>query len=263
MWWGGKKRFLDRHIEEWQLETWRYLLENIGDAKWVAARAPLRSSHPMFAAPPSDDHSSAILLFEQIKEYMGIEDCPAELVKRTEEGGQVDTYLFLQQKGPLGSFEQHGNRLYITYAPKLLRTPLHLAAVLGHELAHYALATIPNPPPGAEDEPLIEELATDLATCFFGLGILHANTAFEFSQRQGYEGQGWSSSFSGYLSEEGRVFSLALHLALRGEREAPDLKAHLQDKLVRAFARIDAEPAILADLRAVRFKHDPAGAAGA
>jgi hypothetical protein len=255
--WGPKKKFLEPHLEDWQLETWRYLLHNVGDAKWVAEQAPLRTDHPMFASPPSDDHSSAILLFEQLKEYMGIQDCPAELVKRTEQGGQVDTYLFLQQKGPLGSFEQHGNHLYITYAPSLLRTPVHLAAVLGHELAHYVLATIPEPPPGAEDEPLIEELATDLATCFFGLGILHANTAYEFTQRQGYDGQGWSSSFSGYLSEEGRVFSLALHLALHGAREAPDLKPHLQKQLARAFARIDAEPAILDGLKAVRSKVDP------
>ena len=158
-----------------------------------------------------------------------------------------------------GSFEQHGNRLYITYAPSLLRTPVQLAAVLGHEIAHYALATIPEPPPGSEDEPLVEELATDLATCFFGLGILHANTAYEFTQRQGYDGQGWSSSFSGYLSEEGRVFSLALHLALNGSREAPNLKPRLQEKLARAFARLDAEPAILEGLRAVRCVSDPAG----
>ena len=131
--------------------------------------------------------------------------------------------------------------------------------MLGHEIAHYALATIPEPPPGSEDEPLVEELATDLATCFFGLGILHANTAYEFTQRQGYDGQGWSSSFSGYLSEEGRVFSLALHLALKRSREAPDLKPRLQEKLARAFARLDAEPAILEGLRAVRCVSDPAG----
>lgn len=256
--WGGKKRFLEKHLEEWQLDTWRYLLTNVGDAKWVAEQAPLTPSHAMFARPPSDDHSSAIILFEQLKEYMGIKDCPAELVKRTEQGGQVDTYLFLEQKGPLGSFEQHGNSYYITYSPRLLREPVHLAAVLGHELAHHALATIPDPPPGADEEPLIEELATDLATCFFGLGILQANTAFAFSQQQGFDGQGWASSFSGYLSEEGRIFSLALHLALRGEREAPDLKPRLQAKLAQALARIDAEPAILDDLRAVRSKFDPA-----
>jgi hypothetical protein len=72
---------------------------------------------------------------------------------------------------------------------------------------------------------------------------------FEFSQTQGFDGQGWSSQFSGYLSEEGRVFSLALHLALRGENSAPDLKPHLQKMLTRALARIEAEPGILTALR--------------
>ncbi len=258
MWpWGGKRRFLEHHIEEWQLETWSYLLHHVGDARRVAEQAPLSANHAMFSAP-CEDHTGAILLFEQLKEFMGITDCPAELVQRTERGGQVDTYVFLEQKGPLGSFEQHGSRLYITYAPKLLKEPVHLAATLGHELSHYVLATIPDPPPGADEEPLIEELATDVATCFFGLGVLHANTAFEFSQRQGYEGQGWQSRFSGYLSEEGRIFSLALHMALRGQREAPELKPRLQPLLAKAFARIDAEPAILEGLRAVRFKLDPA-----
>lgn len=98
MWpWSGKKRFLEPHLEDWQLETWRYLLHHVGDATWVAEQAPLTPRHAMFLAP-CEDHTSAILLFEQIKEYMGVTDCPAELVQRTERGGQVDTYLFLEQK---------------------------------------------------------------------------------------------------------------------------------------------------------------------
>lgn len=46
------------------------------------------------------------------------------------------------------------------------------------------------------------------------------------------------------------MFSLALHLALRGERTAPELAPHLQKKLERAIARLDAEPAILESLSA-------------
>jgi hypothetical protein len=124
MWpWGSKKRFLEPHIEEWQLETWRYLLHHVGDATWVAEQAPLTPRHDMFAAHTGEDHTSAILLFERLKEFMGLADCPAELVQRTERGGQVDTFLVLQQKGPLGSFERQGNRLHVTYAPSLLREP--------------------------------------------------------------------------------------------------------------------------------------------
>jgi hypothetical protein len=253
MWpWRRRKQFLEPHLEDWQIETWRYLLRYLGGAKSVAARAPLTPRDPMFTRPPSDDHSSAIVLFERLKEYMKLTDCPAELVKRTERGGKVDTYLFLQASGPFGTFEEHDGRLYISYAPALLRTPSRLGAVLGHELAHYALFTLPELPPGSEDEPLLAELATDVATCFYGLGILQANAAFEFSQTQGFDGQGWSSQFSGYLSEEGRIFSLALHLALRGENNAPDLKPHLQKMLTRALERIEAEPGILTALREAR-----------
>lgn len=252
MWpWGKSKKFLSPHLEAWQIDVWRYLLRNIEGVETVAARAPLTSGHKMFARGPSSDHSSAIILFEDLKDYMGVRDCPAELVKRTERGGQVDTYMFLQHRGPLGSYEEIDGRMYITYAPSLLKQPVHLAAVLGHELAHYVLATIEELPPGAEDEELILELATDVAACYFGLGVLYANTAFHFSQTQGFDGQGWGSAFSGYLSEEGRIFSLAIHLALRGEREAPDLKPELQKMLARAFERIDAEPSILSSIRQV------------
>lgn len=250
MWpWGVKKRFLSPHLEKWQMETWRYLLRHVESIDHVIARRPLTPSDPMLARPSSRDHTAAILLFERLKEYMRLEDCPVELVKRTERGGPVDTYLHLQQKGPLGSFEEYNGRLYITYAPNLLKDMPHLAAVLGHELAHYALFTIREPAPGVEDDPKVIELVTDVATCFFGLGILQANSAFEFEQTQDFDRQSWRAQFSGYLSEEGRIFSLALHLALRGEREAPDLKPNLQKLLARAMARIDAEPSLLASLR--------------
>lgn len=162
----------------------------------------------MLARPLGDDHGDAIILFEQIKEYMGLTDCDSELVKRTERGGKVDTYLHVQNNAPLGTFEQIGNRTYITYAPDLTRDAVHFASVIGHELAHWALATIPTPPPGADDEPLVEELATDLAACFFGLGILQANTAFKFSQQQDFDGQGWRLSSPAIFPKKAACFRL-------------------------------------------------------
>ncbi len=152
---------------------------------------------------------------------------------------------------PLAHFGIEDGEAIITYSERLLSSPSLLTAVLGHELCHYAMQTIWEAPPGADEEPMIEELATDLACCYFGLGVIVANSAFEFAQHTSFESQGWQASFSGYLSEEGRIFSLAIHLALRGENQAPTLKPHLQKQLSKALERLQAEPSILQSLQSV------------
>ncbi|MBI3439359.1 MAG: hypothetical protein HY054_12065 [Proteobacteria bacterium] len=130
--------------------------------------------------------------------------------------------------------------------------PYKIIATFAHELAHYRLHDVLEKPPGADVEPKLEELATEMAVAFHGFALMSANGAFEFQQTQDFGRQGWSSSFSGYLSEDSWVFALAVFLALR--EEAPDearrhLKQHLAKKLDDAWKRLLAAPDLLARLR--------------
>lgn len=117
---------------------------------------------------------------------------------------------------------------------------------------HYLLHSVAEPAPGADVEPMMEELATELAVAFCGFGVMAANAAFDFQQYQDFGRQGWRGGSVGYFSEDGWAFALAVFLTLRGE--APDaaracLKPRLQKKLDAALARLGREPTLLDELR--------------
>jgi hypothetical protein len=74
------------------------------------------------------------------------------------------------------------------------------------------------------DRPDAEPL-TDLATVYLGMGIFTANAAFEFTAGRGpgYYARtgGWSSSRTGYLTEQMFGYALACLAVQRGERQPP------------------------------------------
>ena len=111
----------------------------------------------------------------------------------------------------------------------------------------------------AEDEPIAEELATELAVAFFGFGVIAANSAFEFEQFQDSGRIGWRGGSSGYFSEDGWSFALAVFLALRDE--TPELvrqylKPHLTKKLDQAWRRLADAPELLQRLRELSSSTD-------
>jgi hypothetical protein len=115
------------------------------------------------------------------------------------------------------------------------------------------LHSVDDLPPGADVEPMIEELATELAVAYFGFALMAGNAAFSFEQYQDAGRHGWRGGSSGYFSEDGWMFALAVFLALR--EEAPDearkhLKPHLAKKLDLALARLRAAPELIEGLRA-------------
>jgi hypothetical protein len=130
---------------------------------------------------------------------------------------------------------------------------MRVITTFAHELAHYRLHDTLEPPPGADVEPMLEELATELAVAFHGFALMAANSAFEFQQFQDYGRQGWQSSHVGYFSEDSWIFALAVFLALRGEtadEARQHLKPHLAKRLDAAVKRVGAEPSWIETLRA-------------
>ena len=102
-----------------------------------------------------------------------------------------------------------------------------LIATLAHELGHVRLLgerRIPDDRP--DDEPL-----TDLLTVVFGLGVVTANAAFDFTA----DDRGWQSQRLGYMTEQMYGYALARYSLHRGEPDPPWAR-HL-DTNPRAYMR--------------------------
>lgn len=250
----GKRRFFEREVEEWHIECWLWLLYHLGGVAALKARRLALPTGEFFPKIEEQGHARAQVLLDRIMRLMGMEDWPCLLIARPRRAAQVGELLTVQSgdRHILGTFGFVHNEAAITYDPALLDRPYNAIATLAHELAHYRLHDTLEPAPGADVEPMLNELATELAVAFHGFALMAANAAFVFEQTQDFGRQAWQSAHSGYFSEDAWVFALAVFLALRDE--APDearkhLKPHLAKKLDAAVKRLAAEPEMLEPLR--------------
>lgn len=249
----GKKRFLEKDVEEWHVECWLWLLYHLGGVDALKARRLALPTAEFFPRIDAQGHARAVAVLERVKELMGMADWPCMLVPRHITNAQVSEFVALQADRHIeATFGFVNHEAAITYNPTLIERPYNIITTFAHELAHYRLHDTLEKPPGAHVEPMLEELATELAVAFHGFAVMAANAAFEFQQTQDFGRQGWRSSHSGYFSEDSWVFALAVFLALRDE--SPDearkaLKPHLAKKLDAAVKRLAGEPEILTPLR--------------
>ncbi len=250
--WGKRKHFLDADVEEWHGECWRWMLRNLGGLADLRSRDLVLPTGAFFPRMEEQGHARAEIVFARVKDMMGLGDWNCELVEQVENNAQVGEFLFVRAEKPAaGTFQAGDGKVIITYEPTLLTRPNNLIATFAHELAHYLLATIGEPPPGAEIEEGLHELATELAVAYHGFAVIAANGAFHFEQHQDFGRQGWSGGSWGYFSEDAWVFALAVFLALRAEDAGPAraaLKPHLARKLDAACKRLADEPAFLAGI---------------
>jgi len=130
--------------------------------------------------------------------------------------------------GPAGLFQSSSGQGRFTLGIDVrgLGDPRALAATICHELGHVHLLGHGHLTPEAKDQ----ERVTDLLTVFFGAGIFTANSAFQFSQWQDGQMQGWSARRLGYLSEQEFGYALACYARLRGERR-PNWARFLDDNI--------------------------------
>ena len=234
--------FLDADDEEWQAETWHWLLQRLGgldDLKRSPLVVPTRDFFPPTAAT---GEARVAHVFESVKRHARMPDHECRLMaqpKRPET--QVAQFTILKPiegQLPLGTFRVDGNGALITYDPDMVDQPVKLIATLAHELAHYRLDLLNETPPGGETN---LEFATDLATVYLGFGLFGATSAFQFEQHGDAFSQGWRWSRQGYLAEREWLFALAVFFQLRDEpieAAKPFLKPAQFKDLTRAAAHL-------------------------
>jgi hypothetical protein len=240
-----RQRFLEAGLEEWCFEAWTWLMRNLGGTSRLAATPLAQASADFF--PPTDTAGAARgeYLFERVKVLMGMSDwdCELQAIERRTET-RVGEFWHLRSGGAAaGTFQIADNRVVISYAADLAQQPRALIAVLAHELSHYRLATVVEPPPG---EALAHELLTDLTVAYAGFGVFAANAAFAFQQ-------GWSPQRQGYLSKRTWAFAIALFLTLKDEPGAArkGLKPNIADMSAKAEKYLARRQELLAPLRAI------------
>jgi len=249
----GKSRFLDADIEGWCLETWAWLLTNLGGLKRLREMQLVLANRDFFPPTETEGHERALYVFERVKLWMGMKDwaCELQAMERGDELQRVGTYAALQhrRRSPEGSFRIEDGEVIITYAADLVAQPRRLIATLSHELAHYLLASIRKPFPGGND---LHELATELTVAYCGFGLFGANDAFSFEQHQDPFGQGWRAGRRGYFSESTWAFAIALFATLN-EIEIPngELKPSVADLTRKAMKYLKRNPERLEPLKAI------------
>jgi len=248
----GKSRFLDAEVEDWCLETWGWLLTNLGGMKRFRQVPLVTATREFFPPTQTEGHERALYVFEQVKSLMAMEERPCRLqaFDLPPRGQRVGLYAKIQRGGTAnGTFQIKDGEVTICYASELVAEPRKLIATFAHELSHYLLALMMKPIPGGND---LHELATELTVAYTGFGIFSANVAFHFEQHQDPFGQGWSSGRNGYFSERTWAFALALFAALQ-EIELPrdQLKSSIADLTRQAERYLKRNDALLAPLRAI------------
>jgi hypothetical protein len=237
MFWSPKAT-IDADDEEWQLETWAWLLDNLGGVEALKSLASKYPRHHDFPKSGRSGHAHVEFVFARICQLLRLD---TESFKLRAQEQAIDPRLsdlaIVQNVplGPAGTYSTDDNRHLITYEPGVVRDLEQLIAVLIHEISHAVLFSIPTMPPGGPDN---EEFATDLATVFFGFGVFGGNQSLLFSQyRDDASGtQGWSMRRTGYLTQNEWGFALAVRAVLTGEDISP-IKDYATDGLYANFKK--------------------------
>lgn len=211
----GRKPPLDRDEWEWQLASFKWLIQEFGgfednpDSQLVLPTAE-------FIAPTSNDpEQKAMQIFERVKELCGMSHWPTTL--RQGEQNLPDSIgaglsLVHENAPPAGEYrliesEDGSARAEIFYNPSNLERPINLIATFAHELGHFLMSGAKTPPPGGWE---IHELTTDLAAVYLGFGVFLANSASSFSAFSEFDQIGWKHDVQGYLSADALVSALAI-----------------------------------------------------
>lgn len=218
-----RRELVSSEEADWLFDVYRWLLRNLGGWNDFATQPLVLPNDEFFPVSRAlSGHALAEALFSRVREHARLSEWPVVLAPHGD-GARVRSLMpgvpyQEQSSGAAGSFAvNERGQVVITYSPSLLHDASALIATMSHELAHYLMHTVEEPPPGGPDA---EEHATDVCCAFIGFGVFAANAAFSFSQFQDGNTMGWQASRQGYLDQRMLAYSLAIFLESRGLDES-------------------------------------------
>jgi hypothetical protein len=203
----------------WIYEQYTWLEVNLPRRSVPQPRVLVMPTNEFFPEKYSPTESSATLVFDRIRNLMGIGAWNCALVQKGSPQAALRNALsdggirgFSSPSDPVGTFSTR-EKVTITYAKELLAEPLALVAILAHELGHYLLAACVERPACSKED---QEPLTDLTAVFEGFGLFSCHAAFQFKQWTGTFTQGWEYKQCGYLSEAEFAFGLGVFCVRNG-----------------------------------------------
>ncbi len=149
-------------------------------------------------------------------------------IKEIEMGTSVifmEPALEASEAAGLYHHEKVDGKYHISLDEALVESPDALISTIAHELSHIKLL-------GENKLAENDEMLTDFATVFFGLGIFNANTAFQFYNQI----DRWGYRNLGYLKIEEWAYALALWAFIRHE-DKPEWKQYLSKAIKQDFEK--------------------------
>ena len=214
--WFAAKPIIDEHQLEWQIDTYKWLLDNYGQRFHNGTYVLVKPTKEHFPDACFSKEEVFYNTFIRVKQYAGVLDWPCRLeAQESDIESQIGPTLIVKNtpQGPAGTFRyKRSGEALITYNPDLVDDIEGLVSTYAHELGHYLTAHCQEPPPGGWD---LWEPATDLTAVYMGFGIFMANSAFVFKQFTGVGTQGWSAQRRGYLTSDELLNALAIFVLLK------------------------------------------------
>jgi len=178
-------------------------------------------------------------LVNRICKYMNTDPSGIDVEIYSEKNDFLSEYLISYEysyNGTAGLYFKNDDktRTVIAIESSKLDDPFGVVATIAHEIGHELI--LGNGILSSDEDD--HEFMTDLVTVFWGMGIFTANAAFQFSQWQSSDSQGWKTSRQGYLSESMFAYALAYFAWIRGEHK-PEwikyLKANIRSYFKKGF----------------------------
>lgn len=252
-----KKPLLDEGTTEWLWESYAWALRNFDRDLFHSHTVLVTPTKAHFPDSADDGAALARLILERIKEYMGLQRWPTQLIAISEEMTALPPPRIAitgPARGEQAMVEiEQGQRLPIAYDPILLRQPDLLIAMMAQSLASPLAQLCPEPPPGGDEN---RGHATDLLAIFMGFGLFLTNNAFNYH----VGGCGNTSckpkgvQLLGELTEGQMAYALALFCVLKGipnSEVLPHLKSTVRGFFKLAVKEVSRKKGPLAQLRAI------------
>ncbi len=222
-----RRQLVSDELAEWALESYAQLITECGLAERFHTLPLVLPTRNFFNAPTGKSHETAEAVFADVKRLMGVADDSYQLHRMPEKIEGVDHHNYQDIAQVAGTYQADEEAAIISYSPEAMSIPLNFIATLAHELAHDLLS-----PPKTMDDLPEHEMHTDFLCIVMGFGAFQA---------QGARQAGWA----GYLSNELRMFALALFLKLRAisvEQVLAVLDSNLGKKLRRGIRQLETMP---------------------
>lgn len=233
---------------QWIDDSFKWMMKNFGETA-IKHRAALTPHYSDFPIKYNGDPQTATDTLNILARQMEIDpddillNVYSEGLSGLSSGSPFGDGIYLSQlddekdSGGLYFGKEEDGKYHIALEKRKLLRPESMIATLAHELAHIKL-------PGENRITEKDERLTDLATIFFGLGVLKANAAFMTIQGAGYGSLGKP----GYLTPMEWGYGLALFAHIRNEKNphwATYLTVHVKSDFKKSERFIERNTGIV------------------